>query len=296
VPVLRWAARTRGPHLPACERLQALSSTPPEGDLEALETGEIALLGRIADASNAAFLATVTTSGADPAAGRLAIWKPVAGERPLWDFPDGTLAQREVAAHLISATGGWDVVPPTVLREGPLGLGSLQLWVGDPEVAPEYVVDVVAPDRVPTGWLPVLQGEGEDGRPVVVVHEDSPEVRSVAVFDAVLNNSDRKGTHLVRDGDRLRGFDHGVSLHADDKLRTVLWGFAGQALEPTDLARLDRLARVLDDHDSAFAVRLATLVTRAEVRALTARVRALRAHPAYPRPSGEWPAIPWPPL
>jgi uncharacterized repeat protein (TIGR03843 family) len=298
VPVLRWAARTRGPHLPACERLQALS-TPPEGDLEALETGEISLLGRIADASNAAFLATVAVGddgGGGDAHKRLAIWKPVAGERPLWDFPDGTLAQREVAAHLISATGGWDIVPPTVLREGPLGLGSLQLWVGDPEVPAEYVVDVVAPDRVPTGWLPVLQGEGEDGRPVVVVHEDSPLVRSVAVFDAVLNNSDRKGSHLVRDGDRLRGFDHGVSLHSDDKLRTVFWGFAGQALEPVDTARLDRLALDLDDHDSAFVVQLSTLITRAEVAALTARVRALRAHPAYPRPSGEWPAIPWPPL
>jgi uncharacterized repeat protein (TIGR03843 family) len=227
---------------------------------------------------------------------RLAIWKPVAGERPLWDFPDGTLAQREVAAHLISTTAGWDIVPPTVLREGPHGVGSLQAWVGDPDVPPEYVVDVVPPDRVPSGWLPVLQGEGADGRPVVVVHEDSPAVRSVAVFDAVLNNSDRKGSHLVRDGDRLRGFDHGVSLHTDDKLRTVFWGFAGQAIPREDRVRLDRLATSLADPGSDLLARLATLITRAEVAALVARVRALRDHPAYPRPSGEWPAIPWPPL
>jgi uncharacterized repeat protein (TIGR03843 family) len=247
-------------------------------------------VGRIAEASNAAFLATV---GGERS---LAIWKPVAGERPLWDFPDGTLAQREVAAYLISAAGEWDIVPPTVLREGPHGTGSLQAWVGEPDRAPEYVVDVVSPDRVPAGWLPVLQGEGEDGEPVVVVHEDSPAVRAVAVFDAVLNNSDRKGSHLVRDGERLRGFDHGVSLHTDDKLRTVFWGFAGQALEPADVTRLERLRAALDSNGSALRARMATLVTAAELAALTARVHALLAHPAYPRPSGQWPAIPWPPL
>ena len=109
------------------------------------------------------------------------------------------------------------------------------------------MVDLVTPDAVPQGWLAVLRGEDERGRPVVVVHEDSPVVRAVAAFDAVINNSDRKGSHLVREGDRLRGFDHGVSLHEDPKLRTVLWGFAGQPIADADLARITRVRDALDD-------------------------------------------------
>ena len=249
------------------------------------------MLGALADASNLALLVRL---GDDE--GPLAIYKPVDGERPLWDFPDGSLAAREVAAHLIGVAGGWDVVPETLLRDGPRGMGSVQGWVGDPQTPPDHVVDVVAPDAVPEGWLAVLRGEDERGRPVLVVHEDSAAVRGVAAFDAVINNSDRKGSHLVREGDRLRGFDHGVSLHQDDKLRTVLWGFAGQPLSDTDLARIRTVRDALGDPGSALLRGLEPLLTAAEVAALLGRCTALLERAAYPVPSGEWPAIPWPPL
>lgn len=249
------------------------------------------VLGALADASNLALLVRLEDDE-----GPLAIYKPIRGERPLWDFPDGSLAAREVAAHLISSTGGWDVVPETVLRDGPRGPGSVQRWVGDPETAPEYVVDLVTPDAVPGGWLAVLRGEDERGRPVVVVHEDSPVVRAVAAFDAVINNSDRKGSHLVREGDRLRGFDHGVSLHEDPKLRTVLWGFAGQPLADDDLVRIATVRDSLRDARSPLRSALVPLLTPVEVTALQARCTALLEHAAYPVPSGDWPAIPWPPL
>jgi uncharacterized repeat protein (TIGR03843 family) len=249
------------------------------------------VLGALHDASNLALL--VRLGDAD---GPLAVYKPVSGERPLWDFPDGSLAAREVAAHLVSESGGWDVVPPTVLREGPHGQGSVQRWVGDPEVIPQHPVDLVPAGAVPAGWIPVLRGEDESGRPVVVVHEDSPQVRSVAVFDAVINNSDRKGSHLVRVGGSLRGFDHGVSLHEEDKLRTVLWGFAGQPIADTDLARVERVLAAASDGTSELRRRLDDLLTAAEVAALEARCRTLLDHAAYPHPSGQWPAIPWPPL
>jgi uncharacterized repeat protein (TIGR03843 family) len=206
------------------------------------------------------------------------------------------LAAREVAAQLISTAGGWDVVPETVLREGPRGPGSVQRWVGDPQTPPEYVVDLVTPDAIPDGWVAVLRGEDETGAPVVVVHEDSAEVRAVAVFDAVINNSDRKGSHLVREGSRIRGFDHGVSLHEDDKLRTVLWGFAGQPLAAAELTRVAAVLQSLEDDASDLHRDLAPLLTPAEVAALGERCAVLLEHAAYPVPSGDWPAIPWPPL
>lgn len=274
--------------MPTRQRVQALSSAQV---LRLLAEGEVTLVGRLLEASNHAFLAMVTSETSSITA----IYKPVAGERPLWDFPDGTLAGREVAAFLVSEAGGWCVVPETVLRQGPHGTGSLQRWVGDPEAPQEYVVDVVAPDAVPEGWLPVLSGENEEGRPVVVVHEDSPSVAAVAVFDAVINNSDRKGSHLVREASAVRGFDHGVSLHAENKLRTVLWGFAGRPLPATEIQRLHRLASRLESASPLWS-QLEGLLTDAELRALGARVRRLLELPAYPLPGKGWPAIPWPPL
>jgi uncharacterized repeat protein (TIGR03843 family) len=259
--------------------------------LRVLEDADVEVLGRLADASNLALL--VRVGGSE---GPLAVYKPVLGERPLWDFPEGTLAAREVAAYVISATGGWDVVPETVLREGPHGTGSLQRWVGDPEIEPEHPVDIVSPDAIPDGWLPVLHGEDGEGRPVVVVHEDSTALRAVAAFDAVINNSDRKGSHLVREGADLRGFDHGVSLHEDAKLRTVLWGFAGQRLPDLELERIGRVLAALEDGTSELRAGLDQLLTTAEVAALEARCLSLLRHAAYPVPTGEWPAIPWPPL
>jgi uncharacterized repeat protein (TIGR03843 family) len=263
--------------------------------LALLAGGDLEVVGRLADASNAAFLARVGAgSGGVPAVP--AIYKPVAGEQPLWDFPDGHLAYREVAAWAVSAAGGWDVVPETVLRDGPLGPGSVQRWVGDPEQVPEYVVTVAEPGAVPPGWLPVLSGVGAHGEPVVVAHADLPALASVAIFDAVINNSDRKGSHLVREGDVVRGFDHGVSLHAADKLRTVLWGWAGQPLPAAEHDRLSRLQMLLADDGSTLSRQLEALLMDEEVRALRARVERLLEHAAYPVPTKGWPAIPWPPL
>ena len=210
---------------------------PTDTDAEVVDllaTGDITPVGRIVDSSNGALLCSVARGERDV----LVIHKLEAHERPLWDYPDGTLVARERAAYLVSAAGGFDVVPPTVLREGPLGHGSLQLWVGPVEGEPDPLVDVTAAADVPDGWVVVVEGETPSGAPVVVCHSPEPALRTVAVLDAVINNSDRKGGHLMRDGDIVRGCDHGVSLSVTPKLRTVLWGWAGQPLPDTDLARV----------------------------------------------------------
>lgn len=257
-----------------------------------LLTGSLDLLGAHPDASNLAVLAELV-DGED----RLpVVYKPVQGERPLWDFPDGSLAAREVAAHVVSRLGGFDLVPETVLRDGPLGTGAVQRWVGEmPVTAPSPIV-VSDPDAVPPAHLPVLQGEDERGRPVVVSHPDDAPVRSLAVLDAVLNNSDRKGSHVVRGDDgHLWGIDHGVCLHADPKLRTVLWGWAGEPLPDADLERLERLREAVRPGADG-EVELDELLTIAEVAALRDRVDRLLRSRTHPHPSGDWPAVPWPPL
>ncbi|CAN7437738.1 SCO1664 family protein [Knoellia sp. LjRoot47] len=253
-----------------------------------LAVGEIELLGRIVDSSNGAVLVRVSLDGRS----RLAIHKPVALERPLWDYPDGTLAGRERAAYVVSEAGGFDVVPTTVLHEGPWGTASTQEWMGQPETPPTLVVDVVAPGEVPEGWREVLRGETPAGEEVVVAHSVDPRVRTTAVFDALINNSDRKGGHLLLVDDSLWGVDHGVSLGVEDKLRTVLWGFAGEPLQPSDSACVER---VLDDLvDGDLAHRLADLLTRDEVDALRRRAESLLATGTHPLPSAGWPSIPWP--
>ncbi len=257
--------------------------------VELLARGELSPLGRIADSSNGALLCLV----GDPADEILAICKPEASERPLWDYPDGTLVGRERAAWLVSEAGGFGVVPPTVLRDGPLGPGSVQLWVGPLEGDPDPVVDVCAPGAVPEGWVTVLAGEDPMGRRVVVAHSAEPAVRTVAVLDAALNNSDRKGGHLIRDGAAVRGCDHGVSLGVEPKLRTVLWGWAGEVLAPADVERLERLRAALV---GGLAEALGPLLTRAEVDALGARVERLLQRRTHPEPQPGWPAIPWPAL
>lgn len=260
-----------------------------EGDLTALLThGTLTVVGRLVDASNLALLVDVVGDGASCRA----IYKPEAGEKPLWDFPTGGLARRERAAWLVSAAGGWQVVPPTVLRSGPYGEGSVQVWIGeDPQEPCPSPVEVVAADRVPAGVIPVLSGEDEQGRPVVVTHADDPRVAAVAVFDAVINNSDRKGGHLLDHQGHLWGIDHGVCFHADDKLRTVLWGWAGEPLPAAEVRRLTDLDGWLHSTED-----LDDLLTVPEVSALQARVARLLRTGAFPVPSGDWPSVPWPPL
>ena len=261
-------------------------------ELEELLTGaDLTPVGRISGSSNGALLCFV----GDPADEVLAIHKPEATERPLWDYPDGTLVARERAAWLVSEAGGWGVVPPTVLRDGPRGPGSVQLWVGGIEPAPEEVplVDVSTPQEVRPGWHVVLQGESAIGEPLVVAHSPEPALRSVAVLDAVLNNSDRKGGHLMRDGDAVRGCDHGVSLGVEPKLRTVLWGWAGDPLPDLEVERLERLAVLLG---GGLRDDLAGLLTQDEIDALADRTEDLLDRPRHPLPNDGWPAIPWPAL
>ncbi|MDT0203572.1 SCO1664 family protein [Nocardioides sp. AE5] len=245
-----------------------------------IATGEISLVGRVMPASNATFVGTIGEVQV--------VYKPVRGERPLWDFPDGTLAQREVAAYAVSEALGWQVVPPTVLRDGPHGPGMVQAWAEpDPQQAP---VDVVARGHLPDGFRHVFDALDGDEQPVALVHEDSAPLRRMAVFDVLVNNGDRKGGHVLAMADGHRyGVDHGVSFHVEEKLRTVLWGWVG---EPLSDAERDAVRRVHDDAD--LLRRLSDLVTEPEVAAYVARCEALLAAGEMPAPSGEWPAIPWP--
>ncbi|KGN38703.1 SCO1664 family protein [Knoellia subterranea] len=255
-----------------------------------LASGEVQPLGRITESSNGAVLVRVTLDDAS----RLAIHKPVALERPLWDYPDGTLAGRERAAYLISEAGGFGIVPTTVLHEGPWGPAATQEWVGEPHLAPGMVVDVLPPPDVPPGWREVLRGETPDGEEVVVAHATDAAVRSAAVFDALINNSDRKGGHLLRVHDTLWGVDHGVSLGVEPKLRTVLWGWAGEVLPDSDVDKVRAVLNGLVEGDLRAA--LAPLLTGPELAALADRARSLLDERRHPLPRPGWPAIPWPAL
>ncbi len=239
--------------------------------LEALRDGEIAIVGRIVASSNNAMLVTVTRVCPDPEPEPVlvldAIYKPTLGERPLDDFPDGTLAHREVAAWHVSEATGWGIVPPTILRDGPFGEGMVQAFIdADAEV------DVIA-----------------------MVVDDDPRLRRMAVLDAIMNNTDRKGGHILPvDGGRpVYGVDHGVTFSPTPKLRTVLWGWRGQPLTPDEV---DGVERVRDGLDGELGVTLAGLLSRAEVRATARRTEALLAGGCFPYPSPDWPAIPWPPF
>lgn len=251
---------------------------------EVLLGGELVVIGRVMSASNATLLAEVD--------GVRVAYKPVSGERPLWDFPDGTLAGREVASHLVSQASGWDVVPPTVLREGPHGIGSVQLWCEpDPDQA---AVDLVPAGRVPDDVAHVLDGLDGRDRPVALVHERSPALRQMALFDAVVNNADRKGGHILAmpDGRRL-GIDHGLTFHREEKLRTVLWGWAGEGLDEHEIAGLRALEEQLHGD---LGQQLLDHLHGDEIEATVARCRSLREHRSFPVPSDRWPAIPWPPF
>ena len=188
------------------------------------------------------------------------------GERPLWDFPDGTLAGREMAAYLVSEATGWDLVPPTVLRDGPFGPGMCQLWVDVDET-----VDLQR-----------------------LARSAHPDLQRMVVLDAVINNADRKGGHLLpTPGGRVYGVDHGVCFSTEDKLRTLLWQWRGLPL--TDEA-IEVLSRLRAELEGALGEQLHEHLTRKEVRRTIARVDRLLATGLHPEPSEDWPAIPWPPF
>jgi uncharacterized repeat protein (TIGR03843 family) len=260
---VRPAAGPGGAHLPAPERAPSLSAETLDHAqaLRLLCDGDLEIEGRLIDASNATLYCAVTLDDVIAAC----VYKPIQGERPLWDFPDGTLAGREVSAYLVSVATGWDLVPPTVMRDGPFGPGMCQLWI-DVDAG----VDLAA-----------------------LARSDHPDLRRMAVFDAVVNNADRKGGHLLPLDGRVRGVDHGVCFSAEDKLRTLLWQWRGLPL--LDEA-VDVLSRLRAELEGPLGDALHEHLTRREVRATVRRVDRLLATGLHPEPSEDWPAIPWPPF
>lgn len=232
--------------------------------LDDLTHGELHVVGRLVDASNGSLLCRL----GDGEDGPLAIYKPRVGERPLWDFPDGTLSQREVAAYVVAESLGWQIVPPTVWREGPAGPGMAQLWIDVDDS-----VDLLA-----------------------LVQSDHAALRRIAVFDALINNGDRKGGHLLPDAEgRVWGIDHGVSFAVDDKLRTVLWQWRGEPIPAGLVADLKAWVTRLHSPEPEPA-ELLHLLAKEEVDILVERGRRLVIDGRHPQPSPDWPAIPWPPF
>jgi hypothetical protein len=232
--------------------------------LKLLQRGTLEVEGRLVDASNATLYCTIRGGESEAAC----VYKPVTGERPLWDFPAGTLAGREVAAYAVSRAAGWNIVPPTVMRDGPFGPGMCQLWI---DVDPG--TDLVALSR----------------------RSDHAGLRQMAVFDAVINNADRKIGHLlpVPDG-HLYGCDHGVCFSEDYKLRTVLWQWRGKTLPRQSVEVLRGLAN--DLAGGWLARELPKYLTQDEVNATRVRVSKLLKHRVHPYPPEDWPAVPWPPI
>lgn len=217
------------------------------------------MTGRLVDASNATLYARATLEGSEIAC----IYKPIAGERPLWDFQNGNLAQREYATFLLSNKLKIDVVPPTLLREGPYGMGMVQAWI---EIDSE--IDLMT-----------------------FFQRDEPQLRQLALFDAIINNTDRKIGHLIPTAEgHLYACDHGVTFHEEDKLRTVLWQWAGNPLQEEEISLLERAIVILEE------VQFSDLLTKSELDAACSRISRIISEGEFPHPSEDWPAVPWPPF
>ena len=227
-----------------------------------IRTGGMKIKGRLVDASNATMLAKID-DGND---GIDVIYKPIAGERPLWDFPHGSLADRELATYLLSFHTGVNLVPFTVMREGPFGLGAVQLWVDI-----DQEIDLIE-----------------------YFQTDTPALRKMALFDAVINNTDRKIGHILpsKTGE-VFGCDHGVTFHEENKLRTVLWQWAGVPLSNDEI---ELLVTIQSYVESEAGIEFRTLLSQAEIDALLHRIHNLTAAKAFPHPSADWPSVPWPPF
>jgi hypothetical protein len=251
----------------------AARAVPTDRALALLASGELTVEGRLPWSSNATFLVRV----ADAQGQLLAVYKPRRGERPLWDFPAGTLCRREVAAYVVSEALGWRLVPPTVLRDGPYGPGMLQAFIPhDP-----------------------------DQHYLVLVDPDPLTIRRLVAFDLVINNADRKSGHvLVADDGTLWAIDHGVCFHLEPKLRTVIWDHAGEALPAGLAADLERLAGQLagpaaprtPPKAGAPAGALAELLAPEEVAATARRARRLARHGRFPAADPARRSTPWPPV
>jgi hypothetical protein len=224
-----------------------------------LKAGDMEIIGLLPYASNVTLLAKVT-NGSDET---LAVYKPQRGERPLWDFPDGTLCAREYAASVVDEALGWGLVPPTVLRDGPAGLGAVQLFIEE--------------------------DENFDVREVATTHPEA--LQRMALFDAVINNADRKAGHLIADTNgKLWGIDHGVCFHVDEKLRTVIWTYEG---EPVPAKLADDLASFIADE--SWRSKLDGLLDGREIAALCARATLLLRTKRFPLAPLDRYHVPWPP-
>lgn len=281
-------------HTDAGDRPPETQATAGVTPAEVLRCGELIVLGRIPHASNATLVCDAVLDGVE----MRCVYKPVRGEVPLWDFPDGTLAGREVASAAISDALGWSVIPPTIHRDGPLGPGMVQQWIDDDELsagAGTDLVDLCPIDRIPDGFRPIIEAIDASGASVALVHSDDPRLQRMAVLDVVLNNADRKGGHILVDANGVHGIDHGICLHAEDKLRTVLWGWAGEPVPDGLLTDLSRLRDRLADPGDPLRATLADHLTDEEIGALHTRVAVLVETGVMPYPSGHRP-IPWPPF
>jgi uncharacterized repeat protein (TIGR03843 family) len=229
---------------------------------EELLVGELIVEGRLVDASNATLFGKVLTSEKSSFS---VVYKPIAGERALWDFADGNLASRELAAYLISEVGRFNCVPLTVMRDGPFGIGAVQLWIDL-----DSDLDLIA-----------------------IGQQSTPAIRNLALFDVVINNTDRKFGHILPISDsEILGCDHGLTFHEEFKLRTVLWQYAGQELDKDEVSKLESLKlRINGD----IGVSLGELITKDEIDSLLERIDMLISE-GFPYPSEQWPAVPWPPV
>ncbi|MDE3089656.1 MAG: SCO1664 family protein [Chloroflexota bacterium] len=248
---------------------KSLRRNKPRNDsssiLALLANGAMDVEGLVPWSSNYTFLVKVRNGAQET----LAVYKPSRGERPLWDFPSGTLAQREVAAYILAAALGWPHIPPTVLRDGPEGEGSVQLYV----------------ETVDAQHFFTLRD----------AHRD--EMKRIAVFDAVINNTDRKGGHILLGEDgHIWCIDHGVTFHQYPKLRTVIWDFTEQPIPESILKDLCALQMRLTRADDDLTVALAELLSPREQKALRRRVDELVEARVFPAPPEDWPPVPWPPI
>jgi len=225
--------------------------------IERLKSEELVISGRLIDASNATLFGNLKDDDSFQI-----IYKPIAGERPLWDFPDGSLAARELAAYIFSEIFQFNIVPPTVLREGPYGFGMVQQWISDSQ--PENLIEIA--------------------------QTESKDLRKMMFFDSLINNADRKYGHILigKDGEIL-GCDHGIAFHVDDKLRTVLWQFSGEKLIQ---AEIDLLEKIIDFDFKEFK----DLLTPEEISAIYLRAKRLLQDGRLPSPAKDRPSIPWPPV
>jgi uncharacterized repeat protein (TIGR03843 family) len=241
--------------------------------------------GQLVSASNGTLLCRIH----DPnGMGIACVYKPVRGERDLWDFPPRTLGRREVATSIVDSLIGWNLVPTTVWRDdGPYGPGMCQRWIeAEADIS---MVDIARPGHEPSGWRHVLRAQDDSGHPVTLMHADTPSLQKLAVLDAITNNADRKGGHILTDADGgVWAIDHGLTFSRESKLRTVLWGWAGEGIDQEILDDVERLAE--RDLESL----LADWLTTEEIIAFRTRISRLLETRVYPEPSGEWPAIPWP--